>query len=45
MGVDAPTMDMWVDGDGRAKPFRMRGEGEKGSLDMTVAALMMDAQG
>ena len=29
---------MWVDGDGRTKPFRMRGEGDKGPLDMTVTA-------
>ncbi|MFJ9371910.1 hypothetical protein [Streptomyces sp. NPDC101455] len=44
-GVDALTMDMWVDGDGRAKPFRMRGEGDKGPPGMTVAALVKDAQG
>lgn len=35
---------MWVDGVGRAEPFRMRGEGDKDPLDMTVAALIKDAQ-
>ncbi|MER7929402.1 DUF1396 domain-containing protein [Streptomyces sp. NPDC096057] len=39
MGVDAITMDMWVDGDHRAKRFRMRGEGDKGPLDLTVTFL------
>ncbi|MDV9171231.1 DUF1396 domain-containing protein [Streptomyces sp. W16] len=56
MGVDALTMDMWVDGDHHTKRFRMRGEADKGPLDMTVtvppakdttdlAQLMKDAQG
>ncbi|MGR3871926.1 DUF1396 domain-containing protein [Streptomyces graminifolii] len=39
MGVDAITMDMWVDGEKHAKRFRMRGEGDKGPLDMTVTFL------
>ncbi|MFD5456551.1 LolA-like protein [Streptomyces olivaceus] len=39
MGVDRLTMDMWVDGDDRPKQFRMRGEADKGPLDMTVTFL------
>lgn len=39
LGVDALTMDMWVDGDDHAKQFRMRGEADKGPLDMTVTFL------
>ncbi|MFD4556222.1 DUF1396 domain-containing protein [Streptomyces sp. NPDC058469] len=39
MGVDALTMDMWVDGDDHTKRFRMRGEGDKGPLDMTITFL------
>ncbi|MGW3311721.1 DUF1396 domain-containing protein [Streptomyces sp. NPDC001073] len=39
MGVDAITMDMWVDGEKHAKRFRMRGQGDKGPLDMTVTFL------
>ncbi len=39
MGVDAITMDMWVDGEKHAKRFRMRGQGDKGPLDMTVTLL------
>ncbi|MFJ3899219.1 DUF1396 domain-containing protein [Streptomyces sp. NPDC090083] len=39
MGVDAITMDMWIDGDHHAKRFRMRGEADKGPLDMTVTFL------
>ncbi|MEV0735996.1 DUF1396 domain-containing protein [Streptomyces sp. NPDC050549] len=42
MGVDALTMDMWVDGDHDTKRFRMRGEGDKGPLDMTVTFLDVD---
>ncbi|WP_406459079.1 DUF1396 domain-containing protein [Streptomyces sp. NBC_01622] len=43
MGVDALTMDMWVDGDHHTKRFRMRGEGDKGPLDMTVTFLDVNA--
>ncbi|MBD3009447.1 DUF1396 domain-containing protein [Streptomyces sp. 5-10] len=36
MGVDRLSMDMWIDPDGHTKRFRIRGEGEKGPLDMTI---------
>ncbi|MEU0928929.1 DUF1396 domain-containing protein [Streptomyces malaysiensis] len=36
MGVDRLSMDMWIDGDGHTKRFRMRGDGDKGPLDMTI---------
>ncbi|WP_210572697.1 DUF1396 domain-containing protein [Streptomyces sp. GESEQ-4] len=36
MGVDKLTMDMWVDGEDHTKQFRMRGDADKGTLDMTV---------
>ncbi|MEU0848685.1 DUF1396 domain-containing protein [Streptomyces flaveolus] len=39
MGVDKLTMDMWIDGDDQAKQFRMRGDADKGPLDMTVTFL------
>ncbi|MFF7450520.1 MULTISPECIES: LppX_LprAFG lipoprotein [unclassified Streptomyces] len=39
MGVDKLTMDMWVDGDDRTKQFRMKGDADKGPLDMTVTFL------
>ncbi|MER7773632.1 DUF1396 domain-containing protein [Streptomyces sp. NPDC096191] len=39
MGVDTLTMDMWIDGDDRTKQFRMRGEADKGPLDMTITFL------
>ncbi|MFB7084013.1 DUF1396 domain-containing protein [Streptomyces sp. NPDC056296] len=39
MGVDKLTMDMWIDGDDRTKQFRMRGDADKGPLDMTVTFL------
>nr|WP_303713057.1 hypothetical protein [Kutzneria buriramensis]WKX11714.1 hypothetical protein Q4V64_31110 [Kutzneria buriramensis] len=39
LGVDAVTMDMWVDGDDQTKQFRMRGDGDKGPLDMTITLL------
>ncbi|WP_179381895.1 DUF1396 domain-containing protein [Streptomyces sp. SA15] len=39
LGVDAVTMDMWVDGDHQTKQFRMRGDGDKGPLDMTITFL------
>ncbi|MFC8200274.1 DUF1396 domain-containing protein [Streptomyces sp. NPDC057298] len=36
MGVDELTMDMWVDGDDRTKQFRMKGDADKGKLDMVI---------
>jgi hypothetical protein len=39
LGVDKLTMDMWVDGDDHTKQFRMRGDAEKGPLDMTITFL------
>ncbi|MFI7402616.1 DUF1396 domain-containing protein [Streptomyces sp. NPDC049541] len=39
MGVDAFTMDMWIDGDDHTKQFRMRGEADKGPLDLTFTFL------
>lgn len=39
MGVDAFTMDMWIDGDDHTKQFRMRGEADKGPLDLTITFL------
>jgi hypothetical protein len=39
LGIDSMTMDMWVDGDDHTKQFRMRGEADKGPLDMTITFL------
>ncbi|MFJ3235444.1 DUF1396 domain-containing protein [Streptomyces sp. NPDC086787] len=39
MGVDKLTMDMWVDGADHAKQVRMRGDADKGPLDMTITIL------
>lgn len=39
MGIDKLTMDMWVDGDDRTKQFRMKGDADKGPLDMTITFL------
>ncbi|MEV5548842.1 DUF1396 domain-containing protein [Streptomyces sp. NPDC052309] len=39
MGVDTLTMDMWVDGEDHTKQFRMRGEADKGPLDVTITFL------
>ena len=39
LGVDAFTMDMWIDGDNHTKQFRMRGEADKGPLDLTFTFL------
>lgn len=39
MGVDSIAMDMWIDGDQHTKQFRMRGDADKGPLDMTVTFL------
>ncbi|CAL9452449.1 hypothetical protein SUDANB6_02464 [Streptomyces sp. enrichment culture] len=42
MGVDKLTMDMWVDGEDHTKQFRMRGDADKGPLDMTFTFLDVD---
>ncbi|MEV7792803.1 DUF1396 domain-containing protein [Streptomyces sp. NPDC087512] len=42
MGVDKLTMDMWIDGEDQAKQFRMRGDADKGPLDMTITFLDFD---
>ncbi|MGV9453687.1 DUF1396 domain-containing protein [Streptomyces sp. NPDC003635] len=39
MGVDKLTMDMWVDGEDHTKQFRMRGDADKGPLDITITFL------
>ncbi|MET9758565.1 DUF1396 domain-containing protein [Streptomyces sp. NPDC006372] len=39
LGVDELTMDMWVDGDDHTKQFRMKGDADKGPLDMTITFL------
>ena len=39
MGISTLTMDMWIDGDDRTKQFRMRGEANKGPLDLTITFL------
>ncbi|MFJ1973126.1 LppX_LprAFG lipoprotein [Streptomyces sp. NPDC087903] len=39
MGVDSLVMDMWIDGDDHTKKFRMRGDADKGPLDMTITFL------
>ncbi|WP_455361617.1 DUF1396 domain-containing protein [Streptomyces sp. SYSU K21746] len=39
MGVDALTMDMWVDGNDHTKQFRVRGAADKGPLDLTITFL------
>ncbi|MEV5884154.1 DUF1396 domain-containing protein [Streptomyces sp. NPDC052020] len=36
LGVDKFTMDVWVDGEDHTKRFRMRGDAEKGPLDVTI---------
>ncbi|WP_064455655.1 hypothetical protein [Streptomyces hygroscopicus] len=36
MGIDRLSMDMWIDPDGHTKRFRMRGDADKGPLDMTI---------
>ncbi|MDG9708209.1 DUF1396 domain-containing protein [Streptomyces sp. DH10] len=38
MGIEKFTMDTWI-GDGRTKQFRMKGQGDKGPLDMTITFL------
>lgn len=39
MGVDALTMDAWIDGEHRTRQFRLRGTADKGPLDMTITFL------
>ncbi|MCP3819843.1 DUF1396 domain-containing protein [Streptomyces sp. A3M-1-3] len=39
MGVDALTMDMWVDENDHTKQFRTRGAADKGPLDLTIKFL------
>ncbi|WP_406841299.1 DUF1396 domain-containing protein [Streptomyces sp. AHU1] len=39
MGIDKVTMDMWIDGDDRAKQLRMRGAAHYGPLDLTITFL------
>ncbi|MEV6943305.1 DUF1396 domain-containing protein [Streptomyces sp. NPDC051172] len=39
LGVDSFTMDAWIDGDDHTKQFRMRGEADKGPLDLTITFL------
>jgi hypothetical protein len=36
MGADKLSMDMWIDGSDHTKQFRMRGDADKGPLDMTI---------
>ncbi|MCM3263619.1 MULTISPECIES: LppX_LprAFG lipoprotein [Streptomyces] len=39
LGVEKITMDLWVDGEDRAKQFRMRGDADGGPFDMTFTFL------
>jgi len=39
LGVDKLTMDMWIDGENHTKQFRMKGDADKGPLDMTITFL------
>ena len=39
LGVDKLTMDVWIDGDDHTKQFRVRGDADKGALDMTFTFL------
>ncbi|MEU3254752.1 DUF1396 domain-containing protein [Streptomyces sp. NPDC006997] len=39
MGVDALDMDLWIDGEDRAKQVRMQGDTDGGQLDMTITFL------
>jgi hypothetical protein len=39
LGVDKFTMDMWIDGDDHTKQFRLKGDADKGKLDMTITFL------
>ncbi|MFJ5729848.1 LolA-like protein [Streptomyces paradoxus] len=39
LGVDKLTIDMWVDGEDHTKQFRMKGQADKGPMDMTITFL------
>ncbi|MEV6593219.1 DUF1396 domain-containing protein [Streptomyces acidicola] len=39
MGVDSLAMDMWIDDEDHTKQFRMKGDTDKGPLDMTITFL------
>ena len=39
LGVDKLVMDMWIDGEDHTKQFRMKGDADKGPLDMTITFL------
>ncbi|MEU6348861.1 DUF1396 domain-containing protein [Streptomyces sp. NPDC047072] len=39
LGIDKLTMDMWIDGQDHAKQLRMKGQADKGPLDMTITFL------
>ncbi|MFB7929186.1 MULTISPECIES: DUF1396 domain-containing protein [Streptomyces] len=39
LGVDKLAMDMWIDGEDHTKQFRMKGDADKGPLDMTITFL------
>ncbi|MFV8186528.1 MULTISPECIES: DUF1396 domain-containing protein [unclassified Streptomyces] len=39
MGIDSMTMDMWIDGADHTKQFRMRGDADKGPMDVTITFL------
>ncbi|MFE0672710.1 DUF1396 domain-containing protein [Streptomyces sp. NPDC058867] len=39
MGIETLTMDMWIDGEDHTKQFRVKGEGDKGPLDLTITFL------
>ncbi|MFJ7331848.1 LppX_LprAFG lipoprotein [Streptomyces sp. NPDC101110] len=39
LGIDKFTMDMWVDGEDHTKQFRMKGQADKGPMDMTITFL------
>ncbi len=42
LGVDALTLDVWVDGDDRVKRLRTQGAGRRGTLDLTFTFLDQD---
>ncbi|MER6092845.1 LppX_LprAFG lipoprotein [Streptomyces bluensis] len=39
MGLDSLTMHMWIDDEDHTKQFRMKGDADKGPLDMTITFL------
>ncbi|MEW2397532.1 DUF1396 domain-containing protein [Streptomyces sp. NPDC046862] len=39
MGVKSLAMHMWIDGEDHTKQFRMKGDADKGPLDMTITFL------